>query len=270
MSEFATALTTPLAERAPWFGAAAPAAAAQPMRFGDFPITETCSFPPAAGAQCWAYLTLNAEIALSLPGNAALQQLIRSPRARVSVDGQWLWWALRRKYPGQPLLKLSGADLIHELAAHCVAGGERLLLLGSSAIANAAAVQQLRRRWPGLAVAGYAPPGFDAGSAAESRAHRESLAAIDAWRPHYVVLGLGAGKEQRFALQAMDRLDGRVHGLLCFGGSIDLASGAVRRAPPLWQRLGLEGIHRVISQPSRLWRFIRVLRILPLLARGRY
>jgi N-acetylglucosaminyldiphosphoundecaprenol N-acetyl-beta-D-mannosaminyltransferase len=243
---------------------------AQSMRFGAFPITETASFPPAPAAECWVYLTLNAEIALSLRQNPELQQLIRSQRTRISVDGQWLWWALQRKYPGCPLRKLSGSDLIYVLAADCARVGSRLLLLGSSPAMNALAVRQLRERWPSLAVAGYAPERFGPGEAGEREMQREALDAIAAFRPDYVVLGLGAAKEQRFALQCAAALDGKVRGLLCFGGAIDMASGVVKRAPSLLQCIGLEGLYRVWQQPARLGRLLRVLRVLPMLAKGAY
>lgn len=247
-----------------------PTPVAPPMRFGAFAITETSSFPPPAAAECWVYVTLNAEIALSLPESAALQQLVVSPRVRISVDGQWLWWALRRKYPGEPLRKLAGSDLIHDLARHCAQQGLRLLLLGASASTNELAVQRLRERWAGLQVRGHVPGHYTPGEVSEARMRRDALAAIDAWRPDFVVLGLGAAKEHRFAWQNANRLDGRVQGLLCFGGAIDLASGTVRRAPLHWQRCGLEGAWRVWQQPSRWWRLLRVLRVLPVLARGAY
>jgi exopolysaccharide biosynthesis WecB/TagA/CpsF family protein len=246
------------------------ACGAAPMRFGRIPITELGPFPPPAGAACWVYLTLNAEIALSLDASPPLQALLQTPRTRVSVDGQWLWWALRRKYPQQPLRKLAGSDMIDDLAAHCARHGERLLLLGSTPRPNGAAVQGLRQRWPGLAVAGYAPPHYQPATTGEDTALAKCREAIDAWQPHYVVLGLGAGREQRAALALAPALDGRVHGLLCFGGAIDLASGLVRRAPRPWQLLGLEALWRVIEQPARLGRLLRVLRILPKLARGDY
>ena len=240
------------------------------MRFGAFPITELQSFPPPRHAQCWVYLTLNAEIALSLPQSPALQQLIRQPRVRISVDGQWLWWGLRRKYQARALSKLSGSDLIHRLAEHCSQSGQRLLLLGSSAQANLGAVQALQARWPGLAVSGIAPPHYTPGSDGEQAMHAASLAAIEACNADFVVLGLGASKEQRFALQLAAQLDGRVTGLMCFGGAIDLASGRVKRAPLLWQRLGAEGLYRVLQQPARLGRLARVLRIIPVLVSGQY
>lgn len=240
------------------------------MRFGDFPITETHDFPPATRPQCWAYVTLNAEISLTLQSSPGLNGLLHSPRLRVSVDGQWLWWALRRKYPSRPLAKLSGSDLIYRIAAHCAQSGQRLLLLGSTPQANALALQSLRDRYPALQAAGFAPPAYKIGQASEEAVYAQSLAAVHAFNPHYVVLGLGAAKEHRFAWRAAPELDGLVHGLLCFGGAIDLASGLVRRAPPVWQRLGLEGIYRVLQQPARAARFVRVLRLLPTLALGSY
>ncbi len=245
------------------------------MRFGDVAITETVAFPPRPGPACWVYLTLNAEIALSLPENPVLQALVRSPRARISVDGQWLCWALRRKYPRQVLHKLSGSDLIYTLAGQCATQGRRLLLLGSHAEANALAVMRLRRLHPSLQVAGFAPAPYEAGDAAgpaggEAAAHRGALEAIEAYRPDYVVLGLGSEKEQRLCLQLAPALDGRVIGLLCFGGAIDMASGRVRRAPRWMQYSGLESVYRVWEQPSRLPRWLRSLRLLPMLSAGRY
>jgi exopolysaccharide biosynthesis WecB/TagA/CpsF family protein len=252
------------------FSEAAGSRDSETLRFGAFPITETLTFPPQHEAACWAYVPVNAEVALSLPRNAALQRLIASRRALFSVDGQWIWWALRRKYPERPLRKLPGSELIYTLAAHCAQEGRRLLLLGSTPKANAGAVQRLRQRWPGLAVAGYAPAQFTPGEDSEAVMLQAAMAAIEAQRPDYVVLGFGVAKEHRFALQMLPRLDGRVSGLLCFGGAIDMASGQIRRAPLPWQRLGLEGVYRLIQQPSRLGRFLDVLRVLPVLARAQY
>jgi exopolysaccharide biosynthesis WecB/TagA/CpsF family protein len=240
------------------------------MRFGQFPITETLSFPPPAMLQCWAYVTLNAEIALSLPSSPALQHLLKSPRLRVSVDGQWLWWGLRRKYPDQALAKLSGSDLIHDIAARCSRNGQRLLLLGSSARTNAGAVHKLRQRWPELDVAGFSPGHYELDTPGEAYVHAEALAAIRAFCPHFVVLGLGATKEHQLAWKLAAQLDGLVTGLLCFGGAIDLISGEVKRAPRAWQQMGLEGIYRVFQQPARLVRFLKVLRVLPVLAMRAY
>lgn len=274
MSPSAQALAPALNVAAPG-GVRATESAVATMRFGDVTITETGDFPPPRGPACWVFLTLNAEIALSLSGNPALRALLQMPRARVSVDGQWLCWALRRKYPRQPLHKLSGSDLVYTLAAQCAGEGRRLLLLGGHAEANALAVMRLRRLHPGLQVAGFAPAPYCIGSSAEptdeeDEAHQACLEAIEAFRPDFVVLGLGAQKEQRLCLRVAPMLDGRVTGLLCFGGAIDMVSGRVRRAPIWMQVSGLESLYRLWQQPSRLARWLRILRLLPMLASGRY
>jgi N-acetylglucosaminyldiphosphoundecaprenol N-acetyl-beta-D-mannosaminyltransferase len=240
------------------------------ISFRGIPITELNVFPPPPEARCWAYLTLNAEIALLHPRSPVFQALLRSRRAKVSVDGQWLWWALLKKYQGLAMTKMSGSDLIHQLAEHCAQEHRRLLLLGASTRSNALAVATLQRRWPGLEVAGFSPPHHAPGTPGEGEMHAEAIRAIRAFDADYVVLGLGCEKEMRFANATLHQLDGQVVGLLCFGGAIDLAGGLVKRAPRAWQRIGLEGLYRVWQQPSRLSRLFGVMRVLPLLVKGDY
>jgi len=240
------------------------------MSFCGIAITETGVFPPPRQSVCWVYVTVNAEVALRLPDTPALQSLLRSGRARVSVDGQWVWWALRRRHPDQPLRKLAGSDLIHQLAQHCAETGQRMLLLGASPQANAGAVQALSARWPGLHVVGFAPGMFEPGQPCEDEVFSQCLAGVRAHRPDYVVLGLAPPKMYPLAQKLATLLDGSSTGVLCFGGAIDMASGQVKRAPLLWQRCGLEGVYRLWQQPSRLPRFLRVLRIVPIVLFGRY
>jgi UDP-N-acetyl-D-mannosaminouronate:lipid I N-acetyl-D-mannosaminouronosyltransferase len=46
------------------------------------------------------------------------------------------------------------------------------------------------------------------------------------------------------------------------GGTYDVFTGHVKRAPKGWQNLGLEWLYRLLSQPSRLKRQLRLLRYL--------
>lgn len=252
--------------------AASGSPARDPVRFGSMVVTELSegSFPPRPAHHCWVYVTLNAEIALELPRNSGLQHLMGSDRLRTSIDGQWLLWALRRKYTQHSLDKLSGSDLIHRLAAQCAQQGHRLLLLGSTPARNARTVERLQASHPGLFVRGAALPRYQAGTESELEALRQAVAQCNAHHVQYVVLGLGAEKEHRLAAMLSQQLDGQAIGIFCFGGAIDLASGDVPRAPRWLQQCGLEGPWRVWVQPQRAWRFVKVLRILPALALGRY
>ena len=60
-------------------------------------------------------------------------------------------------------------------------------------------------------------------------------------------------KQERFA-HAL-RLAGRSQGVtLCVGASVDFLTGRQQRAPQVFQRLSLEWLHRLASQPRRMFR----------------
>lgn len=60
-------------------------------------------------------------------------------------------------------------------------------------------------------------------------------------------------KQERFA-HAL-RLAGRSHGVtLCVGASVDFLTGRQQRAPQIFQTLSLEWLHRLLSQPRRMFR----------------
>ena len=52
------------------------------------------------------------------------------------------------------------------------------------------------------------------------------------------------------------------------GGTYDVFTGHVKRAPLIWQRLGLEWLYRLLSQPSRLRRQLRLIKFLGYYYRG--
>ena len=59
-------------------------------------------------------------------------------------------------------------------------------------------------------------------------------------------------KKENFLAKWSEQLQVPVcHGV---GGSFDVMAGKVRRAPELWQKLGLEWLYRVKQEPGRLWK----------------
>ena len=78
------------------------------------------------------------------------------------------------------------------------------------------------------------------------------MASISSARPDILLVGMTSPKKERFLARWSDALTVPVcHGV---GGSFDVLAGKVRRAPLLWQRLGLEWLYRVKQEPRRLWR----------------
>jgi N-acetylglucosaminyldiphosphoundecaprenol N-acetyl-beta-D-mannosaminyltransferase len=90
------------------------------------------------------------------------------------------------------------------------------------------------------------------------------LVSINAARPDILWVGFGAPKQERWIHENLGRLQTKV--AVGVGGAFDMASGAVRRAPPWMQRSGLEWFHRFLMEPRRMFRryFIDAMPFVPL------
>jgi N-acetylglucosaminyldiphosphoundecaprenol N-acetyl-beta-D-mannosaminyltransferase len=78
---------------------------------------------------------------------------------------------------------------------------------------------------------------------------REELASL---RPHLVLVALGSPKQEQVIAALRPHLPATW--LVGVGISLSFVAGEVRRAPVWLQRLGLEWIHRLAQEPSRLAR----------------
>src|SRR5690606_23752626 len=99
---------------------------------------------------------------------------------------------------------------------------------------------------PGLRVTGVHHGYF-------SEAENEAVLSMIAERaPDLLLVGLGAPKQELWIHRHRDRLRARV--AMGAGGALDAYAGRVRRAPRLWQKLGLEWAYRLVQQPRRFRR----------------
>ena len=77
--------------------------------------------------------------------------------------------------------------------------------------------------------------------------------------PHVLLCALGSPKQEFLIYRLKEMLQGCV--MIGVGGSFDVFAGFVKRAPAIWQKLGLEWLYRVIRQPER---FKRIFPTLPI------
>ena len=77
--------------------------------------------------------------------------------------------------------------------------------------------------------------------------------------PKLILVALGSPRQEEFIYNAKKVLNPAL--MVGIGGSLDVWSGSVKRAPKIFQKLGLEWLYRTISQPSR---FKRIFPTLPL------
>lgn len=143
--------------------------------------------------------------------------------------------------------RVTGVDLFVEVCRRAAREDLRVFIAGGMPDVLENGIARLRRRFPGLQVTGHSPPfGFE-GTAAEV----ELIDAIAAADPHVVAVCFGAPRSEVWALQ---QLEHRPAVYLSVGAAIDFVAGSRRRAPGWLQRLGLEWLFRLASEPGRLWR----------------
>jgi N-acetylglucosaminyldiphosphoundecaprenol N-acetyl-beta-D-mannosaminyltransferase len=167
----------------------------------------------------------------------------------VLADGMPLIWAARLQRTPLPQ-RVPGSELIYTLTAAAARAGRSVFLLGGNPGAADGAAIELRRLDPSLKIAGtFCPPfGFEK-DPQEMRRINDALAAAN---PDIVFVGLGFPKQERL-IEILRPAFPRAW-FLGVGVSFSFVSGQIKRAPRWLQKLGLEWVHRMAQEPSRLFR----------------
>ena len=178
------------------------------------------------------------ERALAVPSAGAGVQSLLLP------DGVGLVIAARvlgaPDFPG----RARGRDLVLRLASLARHRGLSLFLLGAREGVAARAAAELRRRFPGLRVAGAYP-----GNAEDDG---ESVARVAAASPDILFVAYGMPKQERWLARNLSRLPS-VRIAMGVGGAFDYLSGAAKLPPEWMARAGLEWLWRLVREPWR-WR----------------
>jgi exopolysaccharide biosynthesis WecB/TagA/CpsF family protein len=162
-------------------------------------------------------------------------------------DGAAVAWASRLN--GTPAKRLSGTEGFRYVVRWGTERGLRHYLYGGSPEALALLQERLRQEEPAIAIVGAESPPFRALSdeeVADAAARMKAAGAQAVW------VGLGAPKQDRMAARLRE-LDA-APAIFCVGAAFDFVAGTVSRAPEWMQRSGLEWLHRLASEPRRLWR----------------
>lgn len=187
--------------------------------------------------------TANPEFVMEAQDNAAFREVLAHADL-VMADGVGLLWAARRL--GSPLPeRVTGSDVLPMIAERAAAAGWRLYLLGAAPGVAERTAELLQGRYPGLQIAG-AYPGSPSADDAPAIIDR-----IRAARPHVLFVAYGAPRQDLWIATHRDALGVPV--MMGVGGAFDHIVGVRKRAPRWVQRLNLEWLYRLITQPWR-WR----------------
>ncbi len=190
-------------------------------------------------------------IEIGMVNAAKLVNMRRDPRLAEAVagcdlvlaDGQAVVWAGRVLGVRLPE-RVAGIDLFMRLLAAAEEADISVYLLGAQQQVLELMLRQISERFPKLRVAGSRNGYF-----ADSEQGAVADAIADS-RAQLLFLGMTSPKKEIFTAGYGDRTGAHVvHGV---GGSFDILAGITKRAPVVWQRMGLEWFYRTLQEPRRL------------------
>lgn len=166
---------------------------------------------------------------------------VRVDGISVVLLGRLLGLPLRREH------RLGFVDWVPALFGEAATRGWRVFYLGSTPGVVERGAEALRRQYPGVRLAVHHGH-FDASAGAA--ANRGVVAAINRWRPHLLLVGMGVPRQEHWILDNHGSLD--VNVISSCGAALDYFAGVVP-TPPRWSgRLGLEWAFRLAAEPRRL------------------
>jgi exopolysaccharide biosynthesis WecB/TagA/CpsF family protein len=174
----------------------------------------------------------------------------------VTPDGAGILWAATTLSCPLPE-RVTGIDIIHNICRLSDKKGYSLYLLGSYPGVASEAALNLTRKYSGIRIAGTHHGYFNCedvknGNNVRDKEEEEIIAEIKEKRPDILLVGMGVPKQEKWINKNLNRLDVPV--CMGVGGSFDVLSGRIPRAPLWMQKHGMEWIYRSIKQPNRAFR----------------
>ncbi len=144
--------------------------------------------------------------------------------------------------------RITGIDTMATLLDYCGKKEKSIFILGGKPGRAEKACQNIEVKYPGIKIAGFKHGYYQEDEEAELLNYINSKGA------DILFVCLGAPKQEKWIHQHRDKLNCRL--AMGVGGSVDIYSGQVKRAPKVFQKLGLEWFYRLIKEPWRIGRML--------------
>jgi len=192
-------------------------------------------------AEFFHVVTANAEMIYRSTKDHDLAKVIEEADL-VTADG--IGVVLASRLLGQPVPeRVAGYDLMLAALKMASEGGRRVFFFGARPEVLEGALVATASRFPGVEIAGHRNGYFS------PEAEEEIAAEIASAKPDLLLVALGVPKQELWVSRFRGKLPPCA--VIGVGGSFDVLSGKIKRAPTWIQRLGLEWLYRILREPSR-------------------
>ena len=219
--------------------------------------------------------TPNPEMIVAAHKDSYLQGVLNKSTLNL-CDGKGVEWASKiclskeNKNKAKYFRRIPGVDFIMDVCWYAEKYGFSVYLLGSNdETVIMKTSDKLKEKFPKLKIVGY-HPGPKIESVPNKKLKYRSddngrvITDIVQTAPDILFVGFGHSKQEKWIYENIENLPG-VKIAMGVGGSFDMISGKIYRAPKLFKNLGLEWLWRLILQPTRFNRVWTALVTFPLL-----
>lgn len=217
----------------------------QRLNVDTFTIDEAIKYANTISGQV---ITINPEMIENASQNPDFAEIINSAEL-VIPDGIGVEIGL--KILGYNVRRIAGIEFAHRMIEECAKNSQSVALVGAKPQIVEKAKENLEKEISGLYVT-YAHDGYFSND-------EEIINELKIRQPRLVLCALGSPKQEEFIIKAKQVLPNAL--FVGVGGSFDVWSGVVERAPEIYQKLGLEWLYRTVKEPKR---FKRIFPTLPL------
>ncbi len=196
--------------------------------------------------------TPNTEVVMIARNNDKLKEIINQADIIVP-DGIGLVHASRVKKNKLPE-RVTGFELSLKLLEVANENRCSLFVLGGQEGTAKKAAENITKKYPHLKIAGY-HHGYFKGTHIGQEGHQEELNVlekINESKTDILFVGFGVPKQELWINQNKDKLNCKI--IIGNGGTIDILAGKLKRAPKIFQKLGIEWFYRLIREPKRIKR----------------
>lgn len=158
-------------------------------------------------------------------------------------------------------IKIPGCELWLQIVSSWYNKGKTFYLVGGKLEVIENTITKLRQDFPGIQIVNYRN-----GYIQTEEEKNDLITDIVAKQPDVVFVAMGSPK-QELLMEEMLKVHPAIYQGL--GGSFDVYTGHVKRAPQWWVKHNLEFAYRLLKQPSRITRQIHLIKFLALVRLGK-
>ncbi len=188
----------------------------------------------------------NVHTIMECQNNISVREAVNNA-GMATPDGMPLVW-LANWESNQTVERVYGPDLMLAVCERSVQLGYKHYFYGGEEGVPKLLTAELKKRYPGLQIAGEFSPPFRSLTQAEEHSVVNMINETD---PDIIWVGLGTPKQDLWMAKHRPRLNAPV--IISVGAAFDFHTKRVRQAPNWMQRNGLEWLYRLIQEPRRLW-----------------